>query len=159
MTINNNTYNKALSDPSNVLIIKSVCKKYSSSIPPDELKSCGLIGLWKCLQKHDYKQKTAFTSSLYRWVNWECLAFLRKSRYNQKLRTCDNSLIDNQLKYDNDNIESLLEGLPEYEKSIMIYRYVYNMTLEEIGKEYGYSKESIRKHINKTLDILRENGV
>ena len=59
-------------------------------------------------------------------------------------------------------INRLLDTLKEREKNVLIMRFGLNkpgkMTLEEIGKIYGVTKECIRQTETKALKKLRENG-
>lgn len=55
----------------------------------------------------------------------------------------------------------LLDRLTEKEQDIMVMRFVDEMTLEEVGKEYGVTRERIRqienKAIRKMIYWTREN--
>ena len=57
------------------------------------------------------------------------------------------------------NLEQWLDNLPEDTseqsiiKSILIYKYIYNWTNEEIGKELHYDESGIRKKINRFFDV------
>lgn len=59
-------------------------------------------------------------------------------------------------------INRLLDTLKEREKNVLIMRFGLNkpgkMTLEEIGRIYGVTKECIRQTESKALKKLRENG-
>lgn len=55
-------------------------------------------------------------------------------------------------------LEMAIETLTEREQKVIQYRYQYNMTLEEAGKEFDVTRERIRQIEAKALRKLRQPG-
>ena len=71
----------AYDNQDNKNIIKAVTKKYANKLSTDSQRTCGMYGLWRCIQNHDDKYGRKFTTSLFIHVDWECkreLAMMNK---------------------------------------------------------------------------------
>ena len=135
--------------------IKTVTKKYAKQLSQDSQKSCGLYGLWRCIQNHDEKYGRKFTTSLFIHVDWECkreLGLLIK----KPLFSLGEADGDIQCLSASGDFSEILDPLSDKQKEIMHQRFYENRTLEEIGKKQGYSKEAARQNINKIIAKLRE---
>jgi RNA polymerase sigma factor (sigma-70 family) len=53
-------------------------------------------------------------------------------------------------------IEDFLKQIPPRLRTAVYQRFFKNMTMEEIGKENNYSRETARRYINDGLDKIRE---
>lgn len=155
--VTNEEFEKAYNNQDNKNIIKAATKKYSNRLSQDAQKTCGMHGLWRCIQNHDDKYGRKFTTSLFIHVDWEC---------KRELGLLKRRPLSFLGEYDDDvpsppasgNCMEILDALPEKQKEIMYQRFYENRTLEEIGKKQGYSKEAARQNINKILSKLRETS-
>ena len=152
--VNDLIYNEAYKNKDNQKIIQSVLSKYRRQLDKDTLKSCGLNALWRCLQSHSDNFKTKFTSSLWRFVNWECkkeLQTLARTKYKST------ELYDIPIEETSFTIFDELHGLlpPEYCKIVKL-RFEHGMTLREIGKVFGYTKESARLKLQHALKQIKQ---
>ena len=149
-------FEEAYSNQDNKNIIKAATKKYSNKLSEDAQKTCGMHGLWRCIQNHDDSYGRKFTTSLFIHVDWEC-----KREIGVMNRKAMSSLGENDIDIPSPAVSGeyseILETLPEKQKKIMYQRFFENKTLEEIGKSEGYSKEAARQNINKIILKLREN--
>lgn len=154
------TYEEAMSNMDNIKIMNSVASRFCAQIPANILKQCKLLGLWKALKSHDFNQKRKFTTSLYKFVLWECQKEIR-SRTQQKKKNDKFIIYAEQYqktsKPEQFNLE-MLQGLPEYEMGLLYDRFFLELTYKEIGKSRGISKQAAERHIKKVLLDLR-NGV
>ena len=155
--VSNEEFEKAYKDPNNKNIIKTVTKKYSGQLSQDCQKSCGMHGLWRCIQNHDDKYGRKFTTSLFIHVDWECKREIGQIKRKQMpcLGECDSEIESMNRE---EMSSEILEPLTEKQREIMYQRFYENRTLEEIGKKQGYSKEAARQNINKILSKLRETS-
>ena len=93
----------------------------------------------------------AYINKAMRYYSWD---YIKKMRRNQsilneiipvyELRTCDNQSI----------ITDILEYLNPYEKEVFKFKYVYDLTLEDIGKIEHKSAQAIYKTLKKVKLIL-----
>ena len=153
--VTNEEFETAYGNQDNKNIIKAATKKYSSKLSKAAQKTCGLHGLWRCIQNHADKYGRKFTTSLFIHVDWECkreLGILSRKPLSF-LGECDNEIASPP---PSGEISDILEPLSDKQKEIMYQRFYENRTLEEIGKKQGYSKEAARQNINKILSKLRE---
>ena len=80
--ITDDDFEAAYNDKHNKSIIKAATKKYSSILSEDIQASCGMHGLWRCMQNHDPSYGRKFTTSLYIHVDWECKRELSRYKKN-----------------------------------------------------------------------------
>jgi len=155
--VTNEEFEKSYKNQDNKNIIKAATKRYSNKLSKDAQESCGMHGLWRCIQNHDDSYGRKFTTSLFIHVDWECKReigiMLRKPL--SFLGEGDEEIASPSASGD---FSEILEPLPEKQKEIMYQRFYENRTLEEIGKKQGYSKEAARQNINKIISKLRESG-
>jgi len=156
--VTNAEFETAYKNQDNSNIIKSVTKKYSPVLSEDTQKTCGMHGLWRCIQNHDYKYGRKFTTSLFLHVDWECKRELvrLKKRPVSFLGELDTEIPGPVASVE---ISDILDALTKKQKEIMHQRFYENRTLEEIGKKQGYSKEAARQNINKILSKLRDTTI
>jgi len=152
--VNNQIYNDAYENLDNQKIISAVLSKYRGRLDEDTLKHCGLNALWRCLQNHNENLGTKFTSSLWRFVHWECrkeLQTLARSKYKPV------ELVEIPINYESINIfDDLPNFLDQEHCKIVELRFIHGMTLKEIGKEFGYTKEAARQKLNYALDRIKD---
>ena len=154
--VTDKNFEKALTDSNNQRVMNKVAGKYINSIEYDELESEKLIVLWECLKTYDPSRKKKFTSFLYQKLDWRYKKILRE-RKRRSPTFCDN--IDLKNSRDGLDVEkrviSHTDGLPEHLKNVVIQYYLHNMTIEEIGRENHYSRETARRLIKKALSKIK----
>lgn len=154
--VSNLEYNNAYNNTDNIKITKKVLSFYRPTLDEETLKSCGMRGLWRALQFHQERFKNKFTTSLWRFVNWECENEVKKlirtqAKPDSKVKSLeffdaeDDSLAQTDIFND---ISSLLD---KESFSIIQLRFLENMTLQEIGTKFGYTKEAARQKLHKAL--------
>ena len=159
--ITDEEFQEALDNIDNQKIIHAACTNYMASLSSDELKQCGLDALWRALQSHNPSFKRKFTTSLFKFVKWECNNAAR-AKYGDRIQAgplrgdipADDSAVQNAIL-----VEELLEYLDEMPRQILRDRYISNHTLQEIADMYGYTAPGIQYIINKALKELREVDV
>jgi len=155
--ISDEDFKKALNDVDNKKIIKTVLSKFDKYLDLEERKSCGLIGLWRCLQGHKSSFNRKFTSSLWNFVKWACINEVKK-KYRHTYISLDDNLHSNKISNNkicmiNELKDSLNSLNPELREVVEEY-YFGKYTLEEIGKHHGYSGEYARQKIQKGIKEL-----
>lgn len=156
MKIDNAEFEIEYNKQDNKNIINSATKKYSMMLSKDERVSCGMSGLWRCMQNHDPSYGTKFTTSLFLHVDWECKRAVSEITKKPLLPIGE---MESQIpdKSNDTCLLDLLDGLNESEKDIIHQRFVQNKTLEEIGITKGYTKEAARQNINKAIKNLKKD--
>lgn len=147
--IDNEEYKKYLSNSNYKSTMQCACSNFRSNLSKDEIYSCQLIGLWKTMQNWKPNGKS-FKSFLYQNVRWQCLQHLRDNKPFLPIIS-DPTVSNNNLASD------LMGDLCEYYEDIVRKKYFDNMTLREIGEEYGYCYETIRQHLKDALDEMKTN--
>lgn len=154
--VDNDTYNKALSNFDNQKIMLAVTHKFKNCLNEDELISCRLNGLWQALRTWNPEYKTnKFTSFLYQKVYWECIRELRSKPKTKTLPIVDRSVLPKLSMFE------IIEELSEELQDILYKRYIEGRTLREISEHYGCCHETIRRKIKKAIKSLKfsKNGV
>lgn len=147
----------ALQNEDNQAMIKTVTHKYRSSISQEDLHRCGLHGLWRALQYHQDGRGQKFTTSLFRFVDWECKKELKKANSQKKALSLE--AINVEVPYfekddDPEHLRECLKLLPKKESQLVDMYYFRNMTLEQIGRANQYTKEAARQKLGKAIQNL-----
>jgi len=139
------TFEEALNNIDNIKVMNKVCTKYFAALSADDLYSLKLTTLWKCLNKYDPSKKTKFTTFLYQQLDYAIRNTLKKKKREFNCRQLEKS-IDAV-----DNIDHVLDGLSDEYTVLIKQKYVYGMTMEEMGRQNGYSRETARRRFKKAL--------
>ena len=139
--------------------VKKISLKAASSftdcLSEEEIKNCIHGAIWSATINFNPEKNSKFTTYLYRGVIYECLK-CKKSNKNSKIN-CVN--INNNLISDNfksfDKIDIMDEIKKCAEPELIIDRFFYNFTLNEIANKRGISKETVRFKLKKNLDFLK----
>ena len=154
--ISNDELRQAIDDPENQDMIRRVCAYYSRTLSPDTLKACGEAAIWRCLQSHRDDMGQKFTSSLYRFIHWECL----REIHNNKKQFAE--LPDEVSSPESDPTQAIilqecLEILPQEAREIVVARYIENRTLADIGNRHHYSKQGIQNILTRSIKAMQEH--
>lgn len=144
----------ALANPENQKIIKAVQRRYQAALSKAELESASITGLWKALQGHNELFGQKFTSSLYRYVNWECGQELLRNKRRVSLDEIEEPAQPQSV--DLVELNELLDRLPPFLGTPVRQYYLERMTLKEIGLANGYSYETARQKIRKGILALKK---
>ena len=152
-------FSNAVKNKDNINIIKKATVSYYKIIDEDELNSCGLEALWKSLQCHNEKYNQKFTTTLYRFVDWECKRRLRRKK---SLKNNFSNIISNDLSsifikknelscYINEKIDLL-----DKDFSILLrQRFFDGCSVREIGVINNCTPSIIRYKISKAIKKLK----
>ena len=148
-------------------LMTKASSSYRNSFTKDELESVKLQWLWNAIRKFDSKKfpNTKFTSYLFNQVVFGLKIELKK-RQKDKFRSMG-SFDAGQGKFGDpkkDYITSesprvakdFIMDLPSDVKFILEQKYLYNMTMQEIGEANGYSRETARRRINSAVQFCRK---
>lgn len=171
-SVSNECYQEAYNNKDNQNIIKSVYKRYSKDLDYETLKSCGLHALWRALQFHNgASYTTAFTSSLWKFTNWECSKKIKEIRLKNnskrkiKLKTVeDYDILDSKyISYNKplklNNFEFIKKYLDEEQFEILSMKYLYNNTNKEIAEKLNCCPKVLKKKLYRALSILKTEMV
>lgn len=151
-------------------------------IPRADKQQCKLLGLWDAVNLFDEKRGVPFKLFLSLRVKFRCLKWCTEN-YDPRMKYVD--MFDNQfVNIDEESKHSpnmcdisdytrnssntvrkykkysfttdLLLSLNDEEKELITQRFVENRTLEDIGKQYNLSYETIRKRINSILEKFKD---
>jgi DNA-directed RNA polymerase specialized sigma24 family protein len=150
-------YEEALNDPDNIAVMNSACVYYQR-LGPDMLESCRLHGLYRCLETHDNKLGSKFTSSLFQHVVWQCQQALNEQ---QRMITGLELVIDPQVRDTSTAsvmVDDCLSVLSDRDAEIVRGRYLYGMTLDELAEKHGCSRMGAKFIVEKSLETMRESA-
>lgn len=139
-------------------LIGKAVRRYNKVLDYDERLVAGLTALQKCLESHDDSYGQKFTTSLWRFCDWECRRILKSKKNHQKnvsLFHFSELLQDEGPSEETLMVRECVSLLDEPNRKIINQYYFDNLTMEEIGKINGYSRETARKNINKSVDKLK----
>jgi len=147
----------------NQKIINSVTHQYVNQIDPETLKSCGLHALWRAIGYFNPEYKQKFTSSLYRFTQFECRReLLRRKREGKATRLdgIDERHIVNRLdRVDHEDlthIRECLKSLNEEGQRLVDQHFTQGMNLTEIAEANCYSKDTAGVKLHAAIETLKQ---
>tara|TARA_R100001377_G_scaffold82682_1_gene63322 strand:- start:97 stop:582 length:486 start_codon:yes stop_codon:yes gene_type:complete len=151
---------KLLKDSNVVNIMNAVSNRYNRSIDRDELESIKMITLWKCIDKYDPTRGAKFTSYLYQQLSFAYKNELKKKKQMLYLDGLQLDFIKSDSVYRDTSREFMdaLIGLPKDVSDILKQKYVGNMTMVEIARANGYSRETARRRLKRAIKICRKSN-
>jgi RNA polymerase sigma factor (sigma-70 family) len=154
---------RAAADNRNV--IASQLRKYAEHLPDGDLRACGLNALWRCLEYYRPEFGQKLTTSLYRFVNWECKRelerkFGRAKNPPRRVRLVDvPARTDRSFDHETDetlaHVRECLERLPPEQAGLIRQHYFEGLTTAAIGRANGWAKETARVRLREALAALR----
>lgn len=167
-SISDDEFRIASENSDNMNVQLAVCRRYFGVMSAEDLRACSLHALWRCLQYHDPKYGQKFTTSLHRFTAWEIQRELRKqkgSKAQQNMAMVPLYGTEGELaKEENvsrkdmvDHIRQRATLLPyAWQRKVVDQYYFQHLTMEQIGRRNGYSKESARQKVRKAMAELRQ---
>ena len=155
------TFEEARINIDNIKIMNSVIRRFNNQISGRVLEQCKMLGLWKALKSHDFSQKRKFTTSLYKFVLWECQKEIRSKTTLKVKRDKLNRYICDMGSFDNPPkkyVLSIMDKLPKDASELLYDRFYLGLTYREIGEQRGISKQIVNHRLRKVLQDIR-NGV
>ena len=134
-------------------IMNKVANRYRTAIDFDDIESIKMQTLWRCIDRYDPDNGTKFTSYLYQQLSFAFKNKLKKKRREYNVETLES--VDRKAEYSM-QVKDMITGLePEY-ADVLNKRFYYNMTMQEIGKSNGYSRETARRRLKAALKICKK---
>jgi RNA polymerase sigma factor (sigma-70 family) len=153
----------ALNVEDNRNIMRKVTSKYAAMIGVDDLYTCSLHALWRTLQCHDPSYNQKFTTSLFRFCEWECQRELRKKRtkvlsMTVPLEQASQSEIGQEIlpSVDDEWVREAIDQLDEEDRKIVQFYFIENHSLREVSAKFGLSKQAARKRKTEAMQKLKE---
>ena len=139
------TFEESLNNIDNIKVMNKVCARYSTALSADDLYSLKLTTLWRCLNRYNPSKKTKFTTFLYQQLDYAIKNTMKKKKREFSCKNIEKSseVID--------DIDHVLDGLSDEYTILIKQKYVYGMTMEEMGRQNGYSRETARRRFKKAL--------
>ncbi len=134
-------------------IMNKVCNRYKNNIDVDDIESIKMDVLWKCINKHD-PEKSKFTSYLYQQITYAMKNKIKKKRVEFNCDVIEK--LDNNYEYTL-NVIDIMTGLDEETSNILNQRFYHNMTMTEIGRKNGYSRETARRRLKAAIKDCQES--
>lgn len=163
-------------------IMNKVANGYKKNIDRDDIESAKMDTLWNCVKKYDETRGSKFTSYLYQQLNFTMKNLWKstKKRNDQEVslfspvgrnsnhsgnytddtatnmesqHTHDKSYDDYMLCFE------IVNGLDQQHVDIIHQRFYKNMTMKEIGKENGYSRETARRRVKNAIKSCKESAL
>ena len=135
-------------------IMNKVANRYKNAIDFDDIESIKMQTLWKCIDKYDPTRGTKFTSYHYQQITFAFKNKLKKKRIefnNESLEKVDTRNKGRMEVFD------ILTGLDPELRDVLDKRFYHNMTMVEIGRSNGYSRETARRRLKKAIKMCQKN--
>lgn len=134
-------------------IMNKVSNRYVKNIDMDDLESIKMNTLWKCIEKYDSDKGTKFTSYLYQQLTFALKNQVKKKRKEFNSQRTLEKMDVNQMMYQ--EVYDIITGLEEEDTKILEQRFYHNMTMKEIGRQNGYSRETARRRLKNAVKLCQ----
>jgi RNA polymerase sigma factor (sigma-70 family) len=166
-TVTDEEFQQALANKDVIRITKAATAKFRGIIPKDDLHNCALHALWRCLGYYIPNKGNKLTTSLWKFIYWECCRELKKIFRNRSHNITTFSTIETKDKLDiadSDadkydrarDLQECIHTLSPANQQLINKYYFERYTMEDIGNQYGCSKETIRKKLQRAVNELRK---
>jgi RNA polymerase sigma factor (sigma-70 family) len=153
MKISDEEFLNAYNDPDSRRIINSISRRFARRLSPDDLESCAQVGVFRCLRQHD-PNKQRFTTSLYRFVTWECLTALRSAGPQPHI-PLQVDVAESPSGDDATHIHECISLLRDpYDRDLVRRRYLEGQSYTAIAREIGKGRETARRHVGRATARL-----
>tara|TARA_R110000796_G_scaffold205947_2_gene322317 strand:- start:33 stop:497 length:465 start_codon:yes stop_codon:yes gene_type:complete len=137
-------------------IMNKVANRYKNAVDFDDIESIKMQTLWRCMDKYDPDRGTKFTSYIYQQLSFAFKNKIKKKRREFNVESIEN--VDRKLQ-GRMEVKDILMGLNSEYTDIIHKRYYQNMTMMEIGKSNGYSRETARRRLKKAIKICQNSCI
>jgi RNA polymerase sigma factor (sigma-70 family) len=134
-------------------IMNNVTNKYKRNVDLDDIESIQMNTLWNCIKKFNPEKGTKFTSYLYQQLSYAMKNKVKKKRHEYNAETLEKP--DHSAAARREVLD-IMTGLDEEDSKILHQRFYDNMTMKEIGKQNGYSRETARRRLKKIINLCKE---
>lgn len=141
----------------NINLVRSIAAKYKKmGVPLEDLVQEGLIGLLKATENFDENKGAKFSTYASYWIKKYILSALDK----ETRTSLNTSPLNEEITQDTDSIPTshrlnLPQNMPADEKSVITLLFQSELTLKEIARKIGISRERVRQLKEKGLRRIR----
>ena len=132
-------------------IMNKVSNRYRRNIDHDDIESIKMDTLWKCIKKYDMS-KSKFTSYVYQQITFAFKNKVKKKRNEYNTDTLEKEDTNTRMKME---VTDIITGLDEEDSKSLTQRFYDNMTMKEIGKRNGYSRETARRRLKNAIKLCK----
>lgn len=140
-------------------MMEEVVKTFGRKLREEEKFGCMQVGLFRCMKWHQCGGKQKFTTSLHRFVRWECLNAIRTADKHRRMTVSLSRMEDfSRPVGDHELIEDLYEcvGMLGDDHRLLVEQYYYyGYTLREIATRNAFSLDTARQRLKKAITALR----
>lgn len=136
-------------------IMNKISNRYEKNIDLDDIESIKMNTLWKCIEKYDKNRGTKFTSYLYQQLSY---AFKNKVKKKKVEFNVSNFGGPDKVDTSYPNTLEVIDIVNDLEPEmahIIEQRFYNNMTMKEIGKKNGYSRETARRKLKNAIKTCK----
>jgi len=137
-------------------LITNVARQYSNILSPDALAAAGDMALWRCLQSYNPMYGQKVSSSLYRFIHWECLRAIQEHKGDNIHQLSGDVEGDEESVSIQMILDDYLSLLTQRERRIVEAKFLENRTLAEIASQEGYSKQGIKDIVDRSIGVMSE---
>ena len=137
-------------------IMNKISNRYEKNIDLDDIESIKMNTLWKCIQKYDKNRGTKFTSYLYQQLSYAFKNKVKKKRVEFNVNNSFGGPDKVDTNYPNAlEVIDIVNDLEPEMAHIIEQRFYNNMTMKEIGKKNGYSRETARRKLKNAIKTCK----
>jgi RNA polymerase sigma factor (sigma-70 family) len=133
-------------------IMNKISNRYRNNVDLDDIESIKMNTLWACIKKYDPARGTKFTSYLYQQFSYAMKNKVKKKRWEFNTDIIEKADVKEQSKME---IIDIITGLDEEDSKILTQRFYDNMTMKEIGRKNGYSRETARRRLKNAINLCK----
>lgn len=128
--------------------------RYANILSAEMREACGDMALWRCLQCYDPSFGQSVSSSLFRFIHWECRKAIRELNNMVQCGELREQETEDKTPCLTMMVNDCLSTLSSRDRRMVEARYLHRCTLQEIANQEGYSRQGVKNILDRCLSRM-----
>jgi RNA polymerase sigma factor (sigma-70 family) len=126
----------------------NINQEFEAKWNDSDIESIKMNTLWNCIKKFDESKGTKFTSYLFQQLTYAFKNKIKSKRNEFNFENIEKQDVNYQDKLE---VIDILNSLDDETTQILQQKFYQNMTMKEIGRTNGYSRETARRKFKNAI--------
>lgn len=136
-------------------LINSVANKYNV-LDPHDVESIKHDCLWQALINYDDTKNSKFSSFLFQNLHYAFRTACKQLKQNKERTNHNFGGIPARSSQTEDFVYDILDQLPEFERKLLINRYIDGISLQQLSDNLSCNIEAVRSHLLRARNLAKK---